>query len=431
MKDPSKKLIPPLPARAWRVLAADAVSALGTGLVMPFLMVYLRDVRNISITTAGFAVATLAFVALLAGPPAGALVDRFGSRKALIGSLILCALGSFALALIRETWHAFIMATLLGLGFAALWPATHSLLTSIVDREHRSSVYAVHYMTLNAGIGIGGIIGGLYLKVGDARTFEIFYMLDALSWLVFAFVLWRMKDIGAPFRSETGEKAEGGYRDVVKDRTLLMLLGIAAVLVTVGYSQLESGYPAYVTGEGGASTRLLGAAFAANTFVIVGAQLVVLRWLEGKRRTRALIAICLLWAMAWSVTLGAGQIEAQLIKNLGFMLAMVFFALGECLVSPTIPGMVNDLATDELRGRYNAGYSLTFSTGHIIGPAIAGIMLGRDLAEPFFAGLVGVCLLTILFVRYLERRVPEDANRISADDPDPDPQKVEGTVLTA
>lgn len=430
MKRSVKELIPALSPQAWRVLGADAVSALGTGLVLPFLMVYMRDVRDIHVATAGLAVASMAFVSLAAGPLSGSIVDRWGSRKTLIVALIICGLGSISLAFIRQPWHAFVSTSFMGVGFAAMWPATHSLLTSVVDERHRSSVYAVHYATLNAGIGVGGIIGGLVANVSEPRTFELLYTLDSLSWFFFAAVLFTMKGIGKPHLAADGAPSKGGYGSIVRDKVFLRLMGVAAILVTVGYAQLESGFPAYVTGKGGASTRLLGMAFAANTFVIVFSQLLVLKWLEGKRRTRALMAICVLWAVAWSVTVVAGQIQVDVLKNLGFVLAMMVFAFGECMVSPSIPGILNDIASDELRGRYNAGYSLTFSIGHIIGPALAGFMLAADLGEAFFLGLVAVSLLTLYPIRALEKMIPDRANFVSTKDPGPEELPARPDVLT-
>ncbi|MFP5298726.1 MAG: MFS transporter [Actinomycetota bacterium] len=421
--------IPRLSPRVWRVLGADAVSALGTGFVLPFLMVYLRDVRDIDVTTAGLVVAVIAVVSLVVAPGIGSLVDRVGPRRTLIVALCICAAGSVTTAFIRETWHAFLAAGLMGAGFAAMWPATHSLLTSIVEPHQRSSVYAVHYATLNAGIGLGGIAGGLIADVNDPRSFELLYSFDALSWLFFAVVLFFMRDIGGRVEHEVSSDGPGGYAEVLKDRTFLRLMAIAALLVTVGYSQLQSGFPAYATDEGGASTRVLGAAFAANTFLIVVLQLVVLRWLEGKRRTRALMAICVLWAIAWVLTIAAGVVGPGLMANLGFVLALVFIAAGECLVSPSIPGMLNDLAPDHLRGRYNAGYSLMFSVGHIIGPAVAGVMLGRNLGEALFVGLIAACGVTLLMARSLERSIPEAANLVSGEQPSPPVPEAEQAVV--
>jgi hypothetical protein len=46
------------------VLAASTLSAAGTGFVMPFTIIYLNEIRGISLATAGLAVATLPVAAL-------------------------------------------------------------------------------------------------------------------------------------------------------------------------------------------------------------------------------------------------------------------------------------------------------------------------------------------------------------------------------
>lgn len=416
-------LVPQLPSRAWKVLAGDVVASVGTGLVLPFMVVYLRDVRGFHVQTAALVLSLLAITGLVVGAPLGSLIDRLGSRRTMIASLLLCAVASATFSQVSEPWQAFTAAAFLGIGFAGLWPATHSLLSSIVGAEHRSSVFSVHYATLNLGIGIGGITGGLLANVSSPGTFELLYGLDALSWLVFAVVLLKMRDVGNRVeRSDEDEEiAAGGYRAVLRDRNFVRLFVTMTLLVTIGYAQLESGFPAYATGEGGISTAALGMSFAANTFSIVLAQLVVLKLMRGKRRTRGLMGICVLWAVAWSLVVVVGRFDGGLVKNAGFALVMVVFGLGECLVSPTVPAMLNDLAPDALRGRYNAAYSFTFSAGHIVGPALAGAFLGRGLGDQWFVLLAVLSLAAIGLVRNLERHVPEEANRVTEDAPPAEP----------
>lgn len=430
MKNALSSLVPQLPGRAWKVLAGDGVAAIGTGLVLPFMVVYLRDVRGFHVQTAAFVLSVLAITGVVFGAPLGSLVDKLGPRRMLIASLLLCATASATFSQVQEPWQAFTATVFLGVGFAGLWPATHSLLSSVVGAEHRSSVFSVHYATLNLGIGIGGIAGGMLADVSRPGTFEVLYALDAASWLVFAAVLLVMRDIGnrVEHSEEDEEIAAGGYRTVLRDRNFLRLFVVMTLLVTIGYAQLESGFPAYVTGVGGISTTALGMAFAANTFSIVLAQLVVLKLLRGRRRTRGLMGICVLWAAAWSLVLAVSHFGSGMAKNAGFALVMVVFGMGECLVSPTVPAMLNDLAPDALRGRYNAAYSFTFSVGHIVGPAVAGVFLGRGLGDELFVLLTVTSLAAIALVRNLERHVPDAANRVAPDSPpaqspvDPEPE---------
>ncbi|HVM34617.1 MAG TPA: MFS transporter [Actinomycetota bacterium] len=411
-----RSLIPQLPRRAWTVLAGDACSAFGSGLVLPFLIVYLRDVRRISVDTAGLIVATVAMVSLAAGPAAGWLVDRVGSRRALLTSLVLSALGAVAIAGIHSVPQAFAASALFGLGMVFLWPASHSLLMSVVTPAQRSSVLSVHYATLNAGLGIGGVFGGLVADVGNPRSFELLYLIDALTFVAFAGLLFKLRDIGGPVEpDEALEDGRGGYRQVLSDRVFLRLCALGALLVAVGYAQLESGYPAFATGQGGIGTRTLGFTFAVNTSVIVIGQLVILKKLAGVRRTRALAVMCVLWASAWLITLAAGNASVGWFATAGFMVAMGVFALGETFMSPTLPAMVNDLAPESLRGRYNGAYSMSWSVGHMIGPAVAGFALEHRSGNSLFAALVVACGIAGIVALRLERHLPPRANLVGGD----------------
>lgn len=404
-----RSLLPPLSTKAWIMLGGNAVSSLGSGLVLPFLIVYLREVRGIPVETAGLIIATIAVVGLAGGPIGGSLVDRLGSRKMLIISLLLCTTGSLLTAEAHVAWQAFGAAAVFGTGISILWPATLAMLASIVPEHERPGAYALHYASLNLGIGIGGVIGGTLADVSRPETFELMYRLDALSWFAFAVILLVLKDVGGPREIPEGEEA-GGYRQVVSDRVFMTLLGIMTLFIIVAFAQLNSGFVAYARNSG-VSTWAIGIAFAANTSTIVLFQLVVLRFLRTRRRTRALQAMFGLVSVAWTLTIFSAHIGGSLLQAAGFAVAMSVFAVGECIMSPTVPGLVNDLAPDHLRGRYNASYSLVFSIGNIIGPMLSGFLLGASLGDEMFVGMIVVCAFAAYLVRRLEPRIPADKNR--------------------
>jgi MFS family permease len=421
--------IPNLPRRAWTVLAGDAFSALGSGFVLPFLIVYLHEVRHIDIEIAGLVLSTFAVSSLLFAPVTGTLVDRFGARRTLISSLIVLAVSVLAYALVRATWHAFFASGLFGIGISMMWPSIHSVLSSVVEPHQRSSVFSVHYATLNAGIGIGGITGGLLLDLNNPGTFEALFAFDALTFLAFAGLLLRLKGVGAVH--EDGGSNPGSYRAVVGDKLFVRIFVLTTLLVTLGYAQLESAFPAFARDAGEISPEALGLAFGANTFTIVAAQLVVLKKLTSKRRTRALTVLCALWGASWAVTLGSGSLPAGVLASSGFALAMVLFALGETLVSPTLPAIVNDLATDATRGRYNAGYSFAFSLGNVIGPAIAGVALGSGLDVALFVGLIAGCGAAAWMALRLERHLPPSLNRMAEVNQEPADVTAEEAAVVA
>src|SRR5262245_19300648 len=107
-----RALVPRLSPRAWLILSGDALSAVGSGLTLPFFVVYLSQVRGIEVGVAGLVLASTAVVGLAGNPAGGWLTDRIGARRALMVGLVLAAGGSAALVLVDSAWLGFVAAGL-------------------------------------------------------------------------------------------------------------------------------------------------------------------------------------------------------------------------------------------------------------------------------------------------------------------------------
>lgn len=407
----ARGFVPELPREAWVLLGGVGLSALGSGLTLPFLLVYLNQIRGIELELAALALSTVALAGLVGNPLGGWLADRLGPRNAVAGGLVVAAAGAFAVALVREPWHGFAAAAAVGLGAAIVWPAQDALLATVVLPDQRSSAFAVHHALLNAGFGVGAVGAAVLVKESSPSTFELVYVLDGVTFLAFLPILLTL-----PAGRFPGERAMGGggFRRALADRVFLRVWALTALLVAAGYAQYHAAFPAYATGEGGLSAGDLGVAFAANMFVVAVVQLVSLRAMRGRRRTHGLALVGVAFAAAWAVTLIAGRLGGGAAALAVFSLAMALLALGETLVPPTLPPLVNELASDELRGRYNGLSTLAWTTGFVVGPAVAGFVLAAGQPEALFLGFVGCCGLVALGALRLERRLPAGANLMPA-----------------
>src|SRR5207247_1661731 len=90
--------------------------------------------------------------------------------------------------------------------------------------------------------------------------------------------------------------------------------------------------------------------------------------------------------------------------------ALVVVAIGESLVAPTLPAIVNDLAPTALRGRYNAVFTLSWQVGPVMSPALAGFLLGESRGNELLLLLAASCLAVAAIVPSLRRWVPEQAD---------------------
>jgi MFS family permease len=397
-------LVPRLPRRAWVVLAGDTLSALGSGMTMPFFILYLHRIRGIDLTLAGLALATIAVASFAGNVIGGSLADRVGPRRALMVGLCAGTAGASSFAFVHSAPTAFAAAAVIGLGASISWPALDALLASTVDESQRSSVFALRHATLNVGFGTGAIIAASIVDFTSPRTFEVLYLVDAATFLAVVPLLAALRGVGD--RVVSDEPAQGGYREVLADRAFLAVWGITALFVVVGYSQYEAALPPYAVSTGGVSAHGLGIVFAANTFSVAVLQLIVLRVLAGRRRTSALFAASVALGAAWSIAIVAAHAGGGSTAVVAFACAMTVLALAETLLSPSLAPIVNDLAPDRLRGRYNGVFVLAYTTGFTIGPAMAGGGLKIGDGTPYFALLIGGCAAAAFGSLVLRRRLP-------------------------
>lgn len=394
------------------MLLADTLHWLGTGLVLPFLLIYLDQVRDFGLRPASLIVALTGFAALVGTPVAGTLIDRFGARRTLIGSALVTAVGALALAFVQSLPQAFAVAALYGLGKAALLPAAVSLLVTVVPPEARSGMFALRYTGLNAGIGLGSALSGLLVSLERPGSFVLIFTLQALLLCVYGGMVGTLKALREP-RERSGQP--GPHHPALalwRDPAFVRVWALAALIFVVGLGQLSNGFAVYAVQDVGLTARVVGWALAANTFVIVVLQLPVLRWLEGHRRTSALAWLFVTWALAWSVAWLAGLWPGATPAMIALVVSAMLFGVGETLMAPSLTPLPADLAPEGLLGRYNAGFALSFAVGRVVAPLVAGFLLGGAHAWGFFAVMLVGCAAGVWLSARLQRRLPHPTNWI-------------------
>ena len=397
-----RSLDPRLPRSVWALELGGVVNAFGNGFVYPFLFIYLHNVRGFALGVSGLVVATNAAVALVAGAPGGAAADRFGPKRTLGTSLALLAVGFALFPLIRAPWHAFCLTALVGLANGFFWPSYHALLAAITPVERRHAGYALQRVSTNLGFGIGGAAAGLIAISSQPGTFTVLFLIDALTYVVFLSLL-----LVIPGDRLTTEDvpAEGGYAGVLRDRIFLGLLGLNVVFVTAGYAQLET-LPVFAKNQAHVGERAIGLVFLVNSVVIVVARLPATRLVEGRRRMAALALMTAVWAGAWLLVFGAGLWLSATAAAAVIVIAGGVFAIGECLQGPTQQALIAELAPDDLRGRYMALSTTSWSIGWIAGPALGAFVLQLEPLA-LWPAAAGLCLAAGAGALLLERRLPE------------------------
>jgi MFS family permease len=386
-----------------KMVVGIALNAIGGGMTLSLLLVYLHDMRNFSNTFGGLLLSWGALVSIVASTPMGALVDRIGPKKVMIAGLILNSAAAFSLSLIAQKWHAVLALTAINVAGQAIWPSQSVVLTRVTPEENRQKIFAFNFMLLNLGLGIGGLVSSLIIRENSLQSFQIMYYVDAATFLIYLAIILSLHGEGLDkYVPEPHEPQQGSYRDLFAIKPL-MLLGVGGiVLFTFGYGVIQAGIPIFATQYLDLSPKWLGVIFGVNTISIVAFQPLVMRILERYSKYTALISIGVIWAASW-IFVGVTPLLSLFMAGIALCLAQFIFAIGEMIQAPTIPTLANELAPEHIRGRANAWMSLQWSVSGVAGPAITGLMFGAHLeiawVVAMFAGSFAAIPLFLLMRR--------------------------------
>jgi MFS family permease len=85
----------------------------------------------------------------------------------------------------------------------------------------------------------------------------------------------------------------------------------------------------------------------------------------------------------------------------GIILAIsqVIFAFGEMIWSPTAPALTNEIAPEQIRGRYNAMMGLQWNFAGVVGPLIAGFFFAQKWDIEWITLMIIGSLVGLLFFK--------------------------------
>jgi MFS family permease len=372
---------------------------LGTGLVIPFMIIYLHQARGIALPVVGGLLAAAAATGLITVTLCGTLLDRFGARPVLMMIMLGQFVAEAALAWAHNTSTALPAVLMYGATWTPMFSAIGTML-AVLNPEPalQQRAFAVNFTAQNLAIGVGTAIGAFVVSAHHPESFQVLYLANAASCLLFAAVLPALPNAR---RTKATEETRVGYRDVLANRGLRLILLASLLFSLTGYPAFDSGLPAFASVVAHVSDHVVALSLTMNTAVIVAMQMFMLRLVRRHRRSVALASIGVIWAVSWAI-LGLAEIAI----GQGWRIVCVFaftglFGLGETVMAPTMGPLVNTLAEDRFRGRANAISGFTTSLGLIICPAIVTSLIAAHLAAVWISLLCLGCLSSVVIAARL------------------------------
>ncbi|MFI6943874.1 MFS transporter [Streptomyces sp. NPDC050418] len=352
-----------------RTLAlAQLSNSVGDGAYYVTSALYFTHVVGLSPARIGLGLTVAWAIGSVVGVPLGRLADRRGPR----GTAVLLALATAAAVasflVVRDFVPFLAAACLYASAQSGLAAARQALLAGLVAPEERTGTLAHLQSTLNAGLAVGAGLGGVALSLGTNAAYLTVFALDAVSFLLCAYVLTRLPAV-APV-----PPAEGAKLEVLRDRPYALVTLLNTVLL-LRMPLLSLGLPLWITERTEAPEWLVSALFLLNTGAVMLFQVRTARAVTGlataARAIRGSGLLMLLTCGVFALSAGAeaGVATAVLVGG------SVLLVIAEMRQSAGSWQLGFDLAPPGRTGEYQGFFGTGVTVARTLGPLLLTLLL--------------------------------------------------------
>lgn len=322
-----------------------------------FLVLFLTE-KGYSPAQAGVVLTAFGIASVAGSFAGGSIAGRFGTRQAIVGSMLLSSVATAALGLV-DGYVPLLLVTFAAGAFNQVYrPAASTMMAELTPPKRLVMTSAVTRLGLNVGASVGPLLG-VWLAT---HSYTAVFLVNAATNLGFALVA----RLSLPNTQRVAKAADTGtdgrYAEVLRDRRFLLVI-VATFLASVAEAQYQAVLPLEIR-DRGLSAALYGTVLALNGVLVIVFELPITRFTQ-KLPMRGTIAF-------GSLLIGGGLALFGFPAGIWiFFAGTVVWTLGEIVGSSSIVAYPALAAPrEQLRSRYIAALTTAQIAGYAVGPAI-------------------------------------------------------------
>ncbi|WKN44828.1 MFS transporter [Tunicatimonas pelagia] len=318
-------------------------------------------------------------------PVAGYIVDRFGRKSLLLGSLALYAVAGSSGLYLDSLTAILVGRALLGVAVAGVMTTVVTLIGDYFEGEGRTS-----FMGLQAAfMGLGGVLfisgGGYLADIGWRWPFAIYFFSLLVVPLTIAY-------LPEPAPTEKPNPTTGSAPTDRFSPTTIALLFVVVIVNMIMFYMVPVQMPFFLSETIQVNNTRAGVAISLMTFSSAVTSLFY-------RRIKARFGFYTIYALVFSfMALGYGLIAQSTTYTL-VVVALLLAGVGSGLFLPNVNLQVMALAPPRLRGRLVSGVTSAMFLGQFLSPlAVAPLVQNFTLGDTFGLAAGGLLAMALGFL---------------------------------
>lgn len=377
---------------ARRYAVAALVNSLGSGMFYPFMLLFFTQRLGLPLVSAGAVLTVAALISAGTVSFTSRVLDRFGARDVIVVlALARGVLFPFYLV-IDDVWTFAVVATAVAMADRLDMVSGQVIVSELASDSERPAWFALSRMTLNAGLGVGALVGGAVLFL--TGEYALIVVANAASFFLVALVYVPIPSRRTSHEPSSGATTTAGTdRAAWKDRLMVAFASVNGLWILAGLA-IEIGLPVYLVATLGLEEWTISLIFFVNTLLVTLLQLPVSARVARYAAVRMFGYGLLAYATTFAMLASSPQMQGD--SALVFVVvAVCVFTAGEMVTSVSGMVVVTQLAPAHRLGAY-VGLQHTFLG---VGSAVAPLVYSAGLAwSPQGLWLILTALMALLAV---------------------------------